>query len=103
MNFPLIGLHAGFGEFAALMFFWAFIELIGGRQASFGLAEAGRAGPRAGGRRTTAAQRPTPLPSRLTEEEIRAHAAFIRELGDKAIWYDHLPRPESDPVALTPQ
>ncbi len=80
-----------------------YIELIGGRQASFGLAEAGRAGPRAGGRRTTAAQRPAPLPSRLTEEEIRAHAAFIRELGDKAIWYDHLPRPESDPVALTPQ
>jgi len=31
MNFPLIGLHAGFGEFAALMFFWAFIELVGGQ------------------------------------------------------------------------
>jgi len=30
MNFPLIGLHAGIGELGALMFFWAFIELIGG-------------------------------------------------------------------------
>jgi hypothetical protein len=28
MNYPLIGLHAGLGEFAALMFAWAFIELL---------------------------------------------------------------------------
>ena len=27
MTFPLIGLHAWFGEMAALMFLWAFIEL----------------------------------------------------------------------------
>lgn len=31
MNFPLLGLHAAFGEFAALMFVWAFIELVNGR------------------------------------------------------------------------
>lgn len=31
MNFPLIGLHAGLGEIGALMFFWAFIELLGGQ------------------------------------------------------------------------
>lgn len=30
MNFPLIGLHAWLGEFAALMFVWAFIELLTG-------------------------------------------------------------------------
>jgi hypothetical protein len=30
MTFPLIGLHASLGEFAALMFFWAFIELYSG-------------------------------------------------------------------------
>jgi hypothetical protein len=30
MNFPLIGLHAWLGEFAALMFAWAFIELLSG-------------------------------------------------------------------------
>jgi hypothetical protein len=31
MNFPLIGLHAWLGEFAALMFAWAFIELLSAR------------------------------------------------------------------------
>jgi len=30
MNFPLIGLHAWLGEFAALMFVWAFIEMLSG-------------------------------------------------------------------------
>jgi hypothetical protein len=30
MTFPLIGLHAWLGEFAALMFVWAFIELYSG-------------------------------------------------------------------------
>jgi hypothetical protein len=30
MTFPLIGLHASLGEFAALMFVWAFIELFSG-------------------------------------------------------------------------
>jgi hypothetical protein len=30
MTFPLIGLHAWIGEFAALMFVWAFIELYSG-------------------------------------------------------------------------
>lgn len=31
MNFPIIGLHAWCGEFAALMFVWAFIELLSGQ------------------------------------------------------------------------
>lgn len=31
MSFPLIGLHAGLGEIAALMFAWAFIELVSGQ------------------------------------------------------------------------
>ena len=30
MTFPLIGFHAWLGEFAALMFIWAFIEMISG-------------------------------------------------------------------------
>jgi hypothetical protein len=34
MNFPLIGLHAWLGEFAALMFVWAFIELLSGAEAN---------------------------------------------------------------------
>jgi len=31
MNFPLIGLHAGLGELGALLFFWAFVELLSGQ------------------------------------------------------------------------
>ena len=34
MTFPLIGLHAWLGEFAALMFVWAFVELISGADAT---------------------------------------------------------------------
>lgn len=34
MNFPLIGLHAAMGELAALMFVWAFVELISAGEAN---------------------------------------------------------------------
>ena len=34
MTFPLIGLHAWLGEFAALMFVWAFIELFSGSESN---------------------------------------------------------------------
>ncbi|MFC1689685.1 hypothetical protein ACFL07_08540 [Pseudomonadota bacterium] len=34
MNFPLIGLHAWLGEFAALMFAWAFVELLSSTDAN---------------------------------------------------------------------
>jgi DNA polymerase-3 subunit epsilon len=63
-----------------------YVELIGGRQASLVLVEAGRA--RAGDGRSAAIvlKRPQPLAPRLTEEELAAHAAFIATLGDSAIW-----------------
>lgn len=35
-------------------------------------------------------QRPTPLPSRLTNEDIAAHRAFVETLGDKAIWREYV-------------
>ena len=63
-----------------------YLELIGGRQPDFGLAGTD------GTSRTTAADswrpqpRPAPLPSRLTEEEKAAHAAFVDALGDGALW-----------------
>jgi len=34
MNYPLIGMHAWLGEFAALMFVWAFIEMLSGADAN---------------------------------------------------------------------
>lgn len=64
-----------------------YLELIGGKQPDFSLsvspsgADAGR----------TASDwrpkpRPEPLPSRLSETEKAAHAAFVEKLGDKALW-----------------
>ena len=63
-----------------------YLELIGGRQTAL-ILEASRV------KRTTTVvtgpidlQRPAPLPSRLTEEERRAHAAFVASLGESALW-----------------
>lgn len=63
-----------------------YLELIGGRQTAL-ILEASRV------KRTTTViagpidlQRPTPLPSRLTEEERQAHAAFVASLGESALW-----------------
>ena len=62
-----------------------YLELIGGRQPDFALA----GGPTTGaGVRTSGriAPRPNPLPSRITKEDAAAHASFIEELGDGALW-----------------
>lgn len=72
-----------------------YIELIGGRQASFGLGETTRTAFRANIRESVSRQRPVPLAPRLSATDQTAHAAFVAELGDKAFWYDLLPRPES--------
>lgn len=71
-----------------------YIELIGGKQAALGFGEAtdeeARAEFAAGGGRKAAAQRPTPLPPRLTAEEKAAHAAFLETLGEEALWTRYL-------------
>ena len=63
-----------------------YLELIGGRQTALVL-EATATKKAA---TVTAAQikfqRPSPLPSRLTEEERAAHAAFVTALGEHALW-----------------
>lgn len=64
-----------------------YLELMGGRQPDFGLASSG-GGRNAGPVDTAwrARPRPTPLPSRLTEAEAAAHAAFVAGMGEAAIW-----------------
>lgn len=63
-----------------------YLELIGGRQPDLVLA------PQTSERGTIAASewrampRPQPLPSRLTEQEAAAHAAFVQSLGEGALW-----------------
>lgn len=62
-------------------------ELLGGKQAALVL-DAGvreRAGLDGAAARAPAA-RPAPLPPRLTDREIEAHAAFVATLGEKAVW-----------------
>src|SRR5712671_694492 len=65
-----------------------YLELIGGRQASLSLVEAGRGSEPAQNRRIAVKPRPVRLSSRLTHAERDAHKDFIATLGDKAIWCD---------------
>lgn len=67
-----------------------YIELIGGRQASFGLSAAAQSSIAVARRAAGPRQRPVPLEPRLTAEEIALHAAFIAEMGEKAIWREFL-------------
>ena len=61
-----------------------YLELIGGRQPDLILTVV-TSGHRH--RRPLAPPpRPRPLPPRLTEAEAAAHAAFVAELGDQALW-----------------
>lgn len=66
-----------------------YLELIGGRQPDFGLATQSRS--KRGAKTEEQSNwrpvpRPTPLPSRLTEEERKAHEAFVTKLGDDSLW-----------------
>lgn len=64
-----------------------YLELLGGRQPDFGLSvnpAARSTGPAEAGWR--ARPRPVTLPSRLTEAEAAAHAAFVGSMGEAAIW-----------------
>jgi DNA polymerase-3 subunit epsilon len=64
-----------------------YLELTGGRQADFGLGAAQSTIKTAGQKADWRPQpRPTPLSSRLTEEERAAHAAMVADLGAGAIW-----------------
>jgi DNA polymerase-3 subunit epsilon len=63
-----------------------YVELIGARQATLGLAErvertrAGRNGA------SSLRERPTPLTPRVSEAERTAHRDFVATLGEEAIW-----------------
>ncbi len=75
----------------SLLLAGVYVELLGERQATLGLASAGsRQGMGSGQRRATAAkQRPVPLPPRLTAADEAAFAAYVEQLGEKALWKRH--------------
>jgi DNA polymerase-3 subunit epsilon len=64
-----------------------YLELIGGKQPDFGLST-GSSSRNDGVQVETwrPKPRPNPLPSRLTDKEKAAHAAFVEKLGDEALW-----------------
>ena len=64
-----------------------YLELIGGKQPDFALSVTKE--KTAGASVDTdwrPTRRPTTLPSRITENEKAAHAAFVEKLGDNALW-----------------
>lgn len=64
-----------------------YLELIGGKQPDFGLSMSGQTSTKLGESQVWRAYtRPTPLQSRITDEETAAHADFVDDLGDGALW-----------------
>lgn len=64
-----------------------YLELIGGRQPDFALSaqeQQTNVGDSETGWR--AQPRPTPLPPKITQDEEKAHAAFVNGMGDQALW-----------------
>ncbi len=70
-----------------------YIELIGGRQTTFGLHTSDNRGQamETDDVIVVAGQRPRPLASRLSVGEIEAHAALVAKMGAKAIWAKYDP------------
>lgn len=60
-----------------------YLELLGGRARAFDFETAALV---ARSYQSTARQRPRPLPVSASGEELAAHAAFVDQLGDDAIW-----------------
>lgn len=63
-----------------------YLELIGGRQTKLKLAPSDIETAVMEMVQETTRTRPKPLPPRLTQAELEAHAKFVAELGEGAIW-----------------
>ncbi|MBS7543609.1 DNA polymerase III subunit epsilon [Ancylobacter oerskovii] len=74
-----------------------YAELAGGRQTALGFTVAEAVVEvTAEGLEPVTLARPAPLAPRLSEAETAAHAAFVRTLGEAAIWNDYAPPPQAD-------
>ncbi|WP_425071505.1 DNA polymerase III subunit epsilon [Sagittula sp. S175] len=65
-----------------------YLELIGGKQPDFGLSSSPEQSTKTTEVETNWRPRPrsVPLPSRLSEKEKAAHAAFVEKMGENALW-----------------
>jgi DNA polymerase-3 subunit epsilon len=73
----------------SLLLAQVYVELLGERQATLGLAREASGSTNSSGVRMPkrkAAQRPNPLQPRLTPAQEEAHQVFVQSLGDNAIW-----------------
>ena len=75
-----------------------YIELLGERQASFGLRSERGGDARNDGPRTPFV-RPAPLAPRLTPQDVAAHHAFVETLGADPLWNRFLERVDSESAA----
>ncbi|MET0443343.1 MAG: DNA polymerase III subunit epsilon [Pseudorhodoplanes sp.] len=68
-----------------------YIELVGARQTSLSLVTlSGAASLMRGTQDAQRRERPAPLPSRLSEDIVAAHRAFVATLGEEAVWKKYL-------------
>ena len=66
-----------------------YVELLGERQATFGLQSSSAtasAAQRGGAGRTTAMVRPEPLPPRIGQADVEAHRSFIEKMKTPGLW-----------------
>ncbi len=63
-----------------------YLELVGGRQPDFALAVSIEGQSTESGEAWRPRPRPKPLPAQITEAEQSAHADFVAQLGDDAVW-----------------
>ena len=70
-----------------------YLELLGGRQATFLLTSTSHVAMASDMNRTVAV-RPRPLPPRLTADDELAHAAFVATLGTSPLWAKYRPNPQ---------
>jgi DNA polymerase-3 subunit epsilon len=70
----------------SLLLTGVYVELLGERQTTLELSAKGYRPVVRSAVRAAAQPRSKPLPSRLTEEDLAAHRAFVKSLGEKSIW-----------------
>jgi DNA polymerase-3 subunit epsilon len=63
-----------------------YLELIGGRQPDFGLSSKPERKAGDVSQEWAPKPRPDPLPPRISQDEAAAHAEFVNNLGDGAVW-----------------
>ncbi|MFM9941511.1 MAG: DNA polymerase III subunit epsilon [Hyphomicrobiaceae bacterium] len=80
----------------SLLLAGVYVELLGERQATLGLAAKNTSRDSLPGRQRTSKARPRPnaLPPRLTPEGEAAHATFVAQLGANAIWQRYAKKSE---------